>query len=129
MLRVDAGLFFANADHVRSVIRDAAARGGVHAVVLDAETTPFVDVTAAEMLAGLADELEREGVELLLARDVGQVRDVLRRSGAAGALGVHGVFRSVSAAVEAAAHPPRTTRTRPGADDATGQSESKETTP
>jgi sulfate permease, SulP family len=126
VLRVDAGLFFANADHVRAVIRDAAARGGVHAVVLDAETTPFLDVTAADMLAGLADELDREGVQLLLARDVGQVRDVLRRSGAAGALGVHGVFRTVSAAVEAAAHPPRATRARPEPVDPHTRSDSEE---
>jgi len=84
VLRVDAGLFFANADHVRSVIRDAAARPGVHAVVLDTETTPFLDVTAAETLAGLADDRQREGVQPLLTRDVGQIRDLQRRRGGAG---------------------------------------------
>ena len=83
VLRVDAGLCFANADHVRSVIRDAAARR-VHAVVLDAETTPFLDVTAAETLAGLADDRQREGVQPLLTRDVGQIRDLQRRRGGAG---------------------------------------------
>ena len=38
-------------------------------------------MTAAEMLGALADELERAGVQLVIAGDVGRVRDVLRRAG------------------------------------------------
>ena len=38
---------------------------------------PAIDVTAAAMLAGLADDLHRDGVRLVLARSLGQVRDVL----------------------------------------------------
>ena len=75
VLRVEAGLFFANTDHVRQAV--LAHAHDVKAVVLDAETIPFVDVTAAEMLRALAEDLERRGVRLLVARDVGQVRDVL----------------------------------------------------
>ena len=37
-----------------------ATREGVRAVILDAETTPFVDVSAARMLADTRDELERQ---------------------------------------------------------------------
>lgn len=48
-----------------------------HAVVLDAETMPYIDVTAASMLVRLTEELERRGVTLVIARDIGQVRDVL----------------------------------------------------
>jgi sulfate permease, SulP family len=82
IVRVDSGLFFANADHVRErMLR--LSDGKVHAVILDAETVPYIDVTAAGMLAELAAELERRGVQLHLARDVGQVRDVLRKAGAA----------------------------------------------
>jgi len=47
----------------------------------DAETVPDVDVTAAEMLEQLRGDLDRDGVRLLVARDIGQVRDVLRRAG------------------------------------------------
>jgi SulP family sulfate permease len=101
VLRPEAGMFFANADHVRATIRSAAGGGGVHAVVLDAETIPFVDVTAAEALARVRDELRRDGVELLLARDIGQVRDVLARSGEEGDRRV-AVYRRVSEAVAAA---------------------------
>ncbi len=62
----------------RTRIRAHARRPGTKAVVLDAESVPFIDVTAATMLAELALDLERDGVALVLARDIGQVRDVLR---------------------------------------------------
>ncbi len=78
VLRIESGLYFANADNVRRHILDAGAREGVRAVILDAETTPFVDVSAARVLADTRDELEERGVRLLIARNVGQVRDMLR---------------------------------------------------
>jgi sulfate permease, SulP family len=51
----------------------------VRAVVVDAEAIPFIDVSAAGMLDALAADLAAAGVRLLLARDVGQVRDVLSK--------------------------------------------------
>ena len=53
VVRVEAGLFFANAD----LSAPGSAGSGVgdpRAVVLDAETSPSIDVTAAQMLADLA---------------------------------------------------------------------------
>jgi len=100
VLRVESGLFFANAEPVRTQVRRAAAEQGVKTVVLDAETIPFIDVSAARMLDELADELRRGGVSLLLARDVGQVRDVLRKTG--GDISRERVFPTVRAAVDAA---------------------------
>jgi high affinity sulfate transporter 1 len=76
VLRVESGVFFANADHVRDVIQDAAA-DGIRAVVLDCETMPFVDVTAARMISQLAADLTRRGVRLVLAGEIGQVRDMI----------------------------------------------------
>ena len=60
--------------------REAAATEGTHAVILDAETVAFIDVTAADMLATLTGELAAMGVQLLVAHDVGQVRDTLRET-------------------------------------------------
>ena len=77
VLRVECGLFFANADAVRAAIGAHAAAPGTRAVVLDAETVPFIDVTAVRMLDELADDLAREGVRLVIAHDIGQVRDLL----------------------------------------------------
>jgi sulfate permease, SulP family len=96
VLRVESGLFFGNADHVASAIRAAAAKHGVTAVVLDCETAPFVDVTAARMLDGLTAELQRKDIHLVIAREVGQVRDILATSGGA----TPEYFRSVREAVE-----------------------------
>ena len=60
VLRVESGLFFANADAATAPHR--GARRGRDRVVLDAETVPSIDVTAARMLAEVADELERDGI-------------------------------------------------------------------
>jgi SulP family sulfate permease len=99
VLRVESGLFFANAEPVRTQVRRAAREQEVKTVVLDAETIPFIDVSAARMLDELADELHRDAVSLLLARDVGQVRDVLRTTG--GDMFGERVYPTVRAAVEA----------------------------
>lgn len=104
VVRPDGGLFFANADAVRRRILEAAADTGVHAVVLDAEAMPFVDVTAAQMLSALGEDLGRRHVELLLARDLGAVRDVLRASHIEDGTRV---FGTVQEAVDAARRPSR----------------------
>ena len=77
VLRVEAGLFFANADAVREAIKAHAAEAGVRGVVLDAEAIPFVDITAVRMLDELADDLDRAGQQLVIAHDLGQVGDLL----------------------------------------------------
>ncbi len=77
VLRVEAGLFFANADAVREAIKAHAAEAGVRGVVLDAEAIPFVDITAVRMLDELADDLGRAGQQLVIAHDLGQVGDLL----------------------------------------------------
>ncbi|MCC9706691.1 STAS domain-containing protein [Streptomyces sp. MNU76] len=100
VLRVEAGIYFANAERIRSTVRRAAGREGATAVVIDAETVPFIDVGAVRMLDELAEELQARGVRLLLARDVGQVRDVLRTAEARTEL--RHVHPTVRAAVDAA---------------------------
>ena len=77
VLRIEGGLFFANVGAIAADIRSAARSDHVHAIVLDAETMPFIDVTAAQVLDQVARELRANGVRLVIARDVGQVRDVL----------------------------------------------------
>ena len=68
--------------------------------MIDAETIPFIDVTAARMLAALNQDLRRRNVRLLLARDIGQVRDVL--SHAIDDEALTQVYPSVRAAVDEA---------------------------
>jgi len=102
VLRVESGLFFGNAEFVRGAVRRHIAPDTT-AVILDAETVPSIDVSAARMLGALAADLERDGIVLVVARDVGQVRDVLRR--ADGGPDAVRAFPTVQAAVEAASGP------------------------
>jgi hypothetical protein len=46
-------------------------------VIIDAETIPFVDITSVRMLDELGENLASSGVRLALAKDIGQVRDLL----------------------------------------------------
>jgi sulfate permease, SulP family len=102
VLRVDGGLYFGNADNIRARILQLAESERVRAVVIDAETIPFIDITAAQMLEELTDQLHQLGIELLVARDIGQVRDVMRHVVDDEAL-TH-VYPTVQAAVDAAKH-------------------------
>ena len=77
MLRIEGGLFFANAGPVAREIRSTATRADVHTIVIDAETVPFIDVTAAQVLDQVARELRggwRPGGD---RPQLGQVRDVI----------------------------------------------------
>jgi MFS superfamily sulfate permease-like transporter len=76
VVRIEASLFFANADYVREQIRTLPS-DTTTLVVIDGRTSPAIDVSAVDMLVQLKDELRRKGVDLVLAQEVGQVRDVL----------------------------------------------------
>ncbi len=79
VLRVESALFFANADHVRDRVR-AVVDDRTAAVILDASTTPSIDVSGASMLAQLRADLARRDTRLLIAHQTGQVRDVVART-------------------------------------------------
>lgn len=93
--RVEAGIFFANADAVRDAIM-ARVTDDVTVVVLDAETSPFIDVSAVQMLLELRDQLARRNIELRIARDIAQFGDVVAAVDSAGDLKV---FDTVSEAL------------------------------
>src|SRR3954452_1298651 len=102
VLRIESGLYFANADTARRQILHAASEDGTRTVVLDAETTPYIDVSAAQMPAALAHELRSRSVSLLIARDVGQFRDVLEH--APGDSDLHLGYPTVADAIAACAN-------------------------
>ncbi|MBF4995900.1 SulP family inorganic anion transporter [Nocardia sp. BSTN01] len=76
VVRVESGLFFANADYVRGRIEQLCT-DRTRLVVLDAETSPSIDVTAAAMLADLRDDLGRRHIDFRIARSIGQFGDTL----------------------------------------------------
>ncbi len=85
---------------MRRVIR-ARAVEGTTAVVIDAETIPVIDVTAVAMLRELAADFRRDGTELVLARDIGSVRDLLRLGPDGEAIRTYPTVRSAIAAIGA----------------------------
>ncbi|GAB3308107.1 SulP family inorganic anion transporter [Geodermatophilus aquaeductus] len=102
--RFDAPLFFANAD----VLRDQVVRlvdgsdPPVRTVVLDAEGMVDMDVTGAETLVALLDDLDERGIRLVLARVRTSLRTTLRRLGVEDRLGADNVHLSVRGAVHSA---------------------------
>ncbi|QDQ99439.1 SulP family inorganic anion transporter [Tomitella fengzijianii] len=92
--RVESGLFFANADTVRKAIA-AMCGDDTRIVVLDAKSTPTVDVTAMSMLTTVHENLARRGIAFRIARNIGQVRDVVDAVGG----GSFEVFTTVNEAV------------------------------
>jgi sulfate permease, SulP family len=99
IVRVEGELFFANAESVAASLRARAQIPGVRSIVLDAGSIPSVDVTAVNALAELSTELEASGVRVVVAHDIGQVRDLFRVAGAEQL--VHDVYPTVAEAVDA----------------------------
>jgi high affinity sulfate transporter 1 len=81
MLRWDAPLFFANAELFHNRAREvvAAAPFPVRWLVVAAEPVTSVDVTAADALCELDDELHAAKVQLCFAEMKDPVKDTLRR--------------------------------------------------
>ncbi|MDS0280959.1 SulP family inorganic anion transporter [Haloarcula onubensis] len=100
--RVDAELFFANAPTVRRDLLDRLddRESAVGLVVFDLRSSPTVDLTAADMLSELHDDLAERGIDLRLAEADGAVRDVLAATDAADALSRFPVNESVSGVID-----------------------------
>ncbi|MFC4125314.1 SulP family inorganic anion transporter [Nocardia rhizosphaerae] len=95
VVRVESGLFFANADYVRERIEELCT-DATRVVVLDAETSPTIDVTAASALLALRKDLAHRRIDFRIARSVAQFGDELG-SAVEGATPI-GVYPTVAAA-------------------------------
>jgi SulP family sulfate permease len=80
-LRFDGPLHYANATFFQNTIRKRLklAEKPVKAIVILAESIPYIDASACTMLNQLLDELKDQGVVLHLAGPIGPVRDALKR--------------------------------------------------
>ena len=82
IVRFAGPLFFATSTAIRSRIRSLLAdRPDVKRVVIDAAPIVDLDITAADGLRTLQRDLAEHGVELVMARPNGQLRDLLRDFG------------------------------------------------
>jgi len=109
LFRWDAPLFFANAElfHQRVMAASAGSPTPVRWLVIAAEPVTSIDVTAADAVAELDDELRAAGVELYFAEMKDPVKDKLKRFGLSARFGERPVFATIGEAVSAylAAHP------------------------
>ncbi len=107
VLRVDGPLVFASVDGALDDLRAAmdAAPEPPAVVVLDLSATYEIDVTAADALASLVQDLRQAGSEVRFARAHGPVRDYAARLGVPDLAGLAEPYPTVAAAVDGPPQP------------------------
>jgi len=103
LFRWDAPLFFANAEFFVDRVRAAVAGSPtpVRWIVVAAEPVTSVDVTAADAVAELDDDLRHDGVKLSFAEMKDPVKDKLKRFGLFTRFGAESFHPTVGQAVKA----------------------------
>jgi len=101
--RFYAPLLFSNCGHFVERVRElvAASPTPVQWFVIDAQAITEVDVTAAEALRGLKQELEKQGIAMKFAHANRPLREILQRIGFASELGQENFFHAVHECAEA----------------------------
>jgi sulfate permease, SulP family len=101
IIRLDAPLYFFNANVAKKQILDlvGAQKPEPRGVLIDLAATADLDVTTADMLLGLLQDLHARSIEVLLAQVKGRVRDRLLKTGVMTELGEDRVYLSIGSAV------------------------------
>lgn len=101
--RLYAPLIFANARHVVERLRELAdaADPPLKWLVIDAQAITEIDLTAAERLASLIEELAQAGIAIKIADAPRPFREEMNRVGLTDQLGPQQFYVSVKTAVEA----------------------------
>jgi high affinity sulfate transporter 1 len=103
LFRWDAPLFFANAEFFHERVLDAVASSPtpVRWLVIAAEPVTSVDVTAADVVCELDDQLCKAGIDLCFAEMKDPVKDKLKRFGVYTRIGETSFFQTIGEAVDA----------------------------
>jgi high affinity sulfate transporter 1 len=103
LFRWDAPLFFANAELFHQRVREAVAQSPmpVRRIIVAAEPVTSIDVTSADMLAGLQRTLRASGIELRFAEMKDPVKDKLKRFELFERFGAESFHPTMGAAVDA----------------------------
>ena len=106
VFRYDAPLVFANANDFKARALEAVDEAPAPAewLLINAEAIVDIDLTAADALGELHDELERRGVVLALARVKQDLRDQLETIGMITHIGPEWLFATLPVAEEVFAH-------------------------
>ena len=120
VIRIDAALSFANANHVKRLCLDEAERieAEPRVLILDCSGINDIDATGVEAFDEIVTELDESPVTLHVCDVKGPVRDVLRRAGLWERLDgrIHATVHQAIVAVEGSDEPPRSLR-RAGIDE------------
>ncbi len=102
VFRYDAPLYYANANHfVQSISREVDKKGeALKLIVLNAESTPFIDTTALFELNELRQAWEGRGIQLMFASVIGPVRDFMTRTELIQKMGREAFFTNIQDALD-----------------------------
>ena len=101
LFRLDAGLFYANANEIKRAVQVEIEKLGTPpgGILLDLGATGYIDLTSIDMLEELIRELNQESILVFLAHVHGHVRDQLRQAGLFGQLGAENIVPTLAAGV------------------------------
>ncbi len=101
--RYGADLFYANADHFADEVRELVekAPSPVKWLLLDAEAIGSIDLSAAQTVRSLLEELDHKGVRVVLGRVNRYLLSDLRRHRIAAVIGEGRIFPTLHEAIEA----------------------------
>ncbi len=82
VLRIEAGLFYFNAQNVKKeILQRVRQHGAAKLLVLDLSTSANIDLAGVRMLSELDEDIRQAGASLALAEVHGEVRDFLHAEG------------------------------------------------
>ena len=103
--RFVSGIVFFNAGYFKKrVVELVAIHPDVEWFIVDGSTINTVDITGAEMLEALAEELAARGVRLGLANVRREVRNTLEHAGTMERIGTDSIFTTLNTASDAFLH-------------------------
>ena len=101
VFRWEAPLFFANSGQFRFQVRKLARERNPAWIVLQCEAITDIDVTAAEVLKALDEELNERGVHLAFVELRDRLQDLVRRYGLHTTLDQEHIYPSLEQALDA----------------------------
>ena len=103
LFRWDAPLFFANSELFNQKVKEAIENSTqpLKRILITAEPVTSIDVTSADMLVELEQNLREAGIELRFAEMKDPVKDKLKRFEIMDTFGVNNFYPTIGAAVDA----------------------------
>ena len=97
IFRVEAPLLYFNVENIDKTVLEHVhvSPTPVKLVVCDLSSSPYIDVSGAQMLAELQEQLEKKGIQFRVAEAHSEVRDIVRATGVDQQLGGVSRFTSI----------------------------------